>query len=120
MTSICSYFQSNLKFEQIREGLRGQAAESCVCTTFFTTEAKPCSQDPNCHCQLCKLRMKVFHSVMKLPRFGMQIPEAWVTFEKVLKSWHDKGIKHASVDEVNILHNMILDKTNDTDHIPDV
>ena len=98
--------QANLKFEVIREALRGQAMERNVCQSFFalnemdleTDEEHGCCEG-NC-CQFCQLKSKVYHLSFRLPRMGMRIPESWVQFEKVLQLWLSKGIQFAAVDEM--------------------
>ena len=96
--------QANLKFEVIREALRGQAMEKNVCQTFFALdELEIDDQDHDCEgscCQFCQLKLKVYHLSLRLPRMGMRIPESWVQFEKVLHLWLSKGIQFAAVDEM--------------------
>ena len=98
--------QANLKFEVIREALRGQAMEKNVCQTFFALDELDLETDDQdqhfCEgcCQFCQLKLKVYHLSLRLPRMGMRIPESWVQFEKVLHLWLSKGIQFAAVDEM--------------------
>ena len=47
------------------------------------------------------MKMKIYHTVTRLPRIGLRIPESWVKFEKVIQHWMvDKGIKFATLDEM--------------------
>ena len=95
---------ANLKFEVIREALRGRGMANNVCQTYYAIDEENnfCDENfsDNCECQLCQMRVKIFHSLMRLPRMGMRIPESWVGFEKVIQTWIDKGIQHASVEEM--------------------
>ena len=98
--------QANLKFEVIREALRGQAMEKNVCQTFFALDELDLETDDQdqhfCEgcCQFCQLKLKVYHLSLRLPRMGMRIPESWVQFEKVLHLWLSRGIQFAAVDEM--------------------
>ena len=98
--------QANLKFEVIREALRGQAMEKNVCQTFFALDVLDLETDVQdqhfCEgcCQFCQLKLKVYHLSLRLPRMGMRIPESWVQFEKVLHLWLSRGIQFAAVDEM--------------------
>ena len=60
---------ANLKFETIREALRGHAMENNVCSTYFAIDETEFDCDENCECQLCQLKIKVYQSFMRLPRF---------------------------------------------------
>lgn len=97
---------ANLKFEDIRVALRGQPMEHNVCQTYFAIDEANCSKHDeesgsrSCECQLCQLRIKIFHALMRLPSMGIRIPESWATFEKSIQTWIDKGIQHASVEEM--------------------
>ena len=33
------------------------------------------------------MKMKIYHTVTRLPRIGLRIPESWVKFEKVIQHW---------------------------------
>ena len=91
---------ANLKFETIREALRGHSMENNVCSTYFTVDETEFDCEEGCECQLCQLRLKIYQSFMRLPRMGMRIPESWCTFEKSIQTWMDKGIVYATVQEI--------------------
>ena len=63
---------ANLKFEKIREALRGHAMENNVCSTYFAVDETEfdCCDDQHCECQLCQLKTKIYQSLMRLPRMG--------------------------------------------------
>jgi hypothetical protein len=99
---------ANIKFESIREALRGQAMENNVCQTYFAVdenqESENCccnsdiqdlsKENLDCECPLCQMKLKIYHTITRLPRLGMRIPESWVTFEKVIQHWMvDKGMR---------------------------
>lgn len=84
---------ANIKFEAIREILRGQSMESNVCQTYFAIDENATEMDSS-------LKMKIFHALMRLPRMGMRIPQSWVHFEKTIQKWMEKGIKFAQLDEI--------------------
>ena len=98
---------ANFKFESIREALRGQAMENNVCQTYFAVDENQesencCNSDIQdlskenlpCECPLCQMKLKIYHTITRLPRLGMRIPESWVTFEKVIQQWMvDKGMR---------------------------
>ncbi len=93
---------SNLKFETIRNALRGQPMENNVCQTYFAVDENIiCSPDEaKCECQLCQMKVKLFHSLVRLPRMGMRIPISWILYENVIEAWLQKGIKFATMDEM--------------------
>ena len=106
---------ANMKFEVIREALRGQAMENNVCQTYFAIdetelESNSCSCSDNdnpprsclpCECHICQMKIKIYHLLMRLPRMGMKIPESWVQFEQIIYHWIvDKGINFATIEEM--------------------